>query len=345
MWCVVVIGVVVAQQPPPSTLHLTTYASLHIRINFYTSLIHLNLPLLLFNARYVCVCVLFSAFSTLLLPFRLIFCAKNSNSWKLLTIKNHRFSHSNFKLFFFSLSLSLARFFLRCQQSFFKLFIMRSKCYSPLWRFDSADNKEEEWIESFFHTKRGEIIVIGFSLVEYLTLSQLCEKYRRQVKNSKTERKICCAKTKIPIRIGSVQKVLQMMWIDFVLLLSRSMLPNEMVWNTTMKMNGSRAIDKCSNCKWVCVSVSACWYVNRCRILTLRSSVSTIKWLFFIVIVISDPFALEWWFICPAAAAAATLSSHCIDVISAFDIKLSLLWLIPFASQSTGDFIWKLKKK
>lgn len=59
VWCVVVIGVVVAQQPPPSTLHLTTYASLHIRINFYTSLIHLNLPLLLFNARYVCVCALF----------------------------------------------------------------------------------------------------------------------------------------------------------------------------------------------------------------------------------------------------------------------------------------------
>lgn len=67
-------------------------------------------------------------------------------------------------------------------------------------------------------------------------------------------------------------------------------------------------------------------------ILTLRSSVSTIKWLFFIVIVINDPFAPEWWFICPAWP--AVLSSHVIDVISAFDIKLSLLWSIPFASQS-----------
>lgn len=81
---------------------------------------------------------------------------------------------------------------------------------------------------------------------------------------------------------------------------------------------------------------------RRMSILTLRSSVSTIKWLFFIVMVISDPFALEWWFICPAWPPA--LSSHCIDVISAFVIKLSLWWLIPFASQSTGVLSCKLRE-
>lgn len=60
---------------------------------------------------YVLCSSFFFAFSTLLQPFRLIFCAKNSNSWKLLTIKNHRFSHSNFEQFFLSLYLFGARFF------------------------------------------------------------------------------------------------------------------------------------------------------------------------------------------------------------------------------------------
>lgn len=86
--------------------------------------------------------------------------------------------------------------------------------------------------------------------------------------------------------------------------------------------------------------------------LTERSSVSTIKWLFFIVIVINEPFAFEWLilvavppFSCIFVGINASPDAV-IDVAetSPLEMKLSLLWLIPLLSHS-DDLNCKKEKK